>query len=1298
MDASGMLTTLPMLAMSAMIMMGAVRTASVGMRYLMIGVMVFALGGGLIGQLSRGGGQRKRKLKGERRDYLRYLGQLRRTARRAAELQAQALQWNHPAPEVLWSIAATRRMWERRSSHGDFGEVRLGTGPQRLSVQLSPPQTKPVEDLEPLCISGLRRYVETYRTVPSLPISIQLRDFARVIIRGPEDSHRDDTDDDVGRAIARSIIAQLVTFHAPEDLQIVICASPAKQVAWDWVKWLPHAQHQTESDGCGNRRLVTESFAELERLLGGQFMDRPRFEDRSPVSKDEPYILIVVDDVPLPTTARVAGTGVRNCTVLDISESLRWTADTLTLRLRADAERVSLVSTEPNGKEVTSTLCRPDLLSYVAIQMLSRRLAPYRIGTSTEAVNPMAKNFDLMTLMGLGDPRGFDLTAARSQKSRWDLLRIPIGVTESGSPVELDLKEAAQGGMGPHGILIGATGSGKSELLRTLVLALAIRHSSELLNFVLVDFKGGATFLGFDRLPHTSAMITNLSDELPLVDRMQEALQGELVRRQELLRKAGFASARDYAKALADGAVLQPLPTLIIIVDEFSELLSSKREFIDLFVMIGRLGRSLGVHLLLASQRIDEGRMHALESHLSYRIGLRTFSAMESRSVIGVPHAYELPSAPGNGYLRPDTTSLIRFKAAYVSAPHESATPQRRESEVRRRLVPYSLGFVEAPDADEPLEETAIDEPVSTETLLDLVVTRLADVGAQAHRVWLPPLAKPPTLDQLLPALRVDPQFGLTTADWSGRGALSVPVGIIDRPTEQRRDPLLADLTGSGGHVGIVGGPQSGKSTLLRSLVMSLALTHTPREVQLFCLDFGGGALSTLAGLPHVGSVTGRLDPERVGRTIAEAKTLLAERERRFAEQGVDSIAAYRELIRAGTLPPDADDAFGDLFLVVDGWGTLRQDFEQLEGGFSELATNGLNYGIHLVVTATRWSEIRPWLRDLLGTRFELHLGDPIESEIGMRLAANVPAIPGRGLTREAAHFLAAVPRTDGIEADTGLSEAVRSTAQQIAQAWSGPTSPGVRLLPATLPSDQLPASDGNIRIPLGLDEEQLAPVWHDFEQVPHLMIFGDTESGKTNVLRHIMRSITTRYTPDEARIIIGDSRRDLYDAVPSDSQLSYAVSGPTLNDALAMVVDPLTARLPGPEVSPEQLRRQDWWEGPRLFVVVDDYDLLTGSTGSPLAKLVDLVAQGGAIGLHVIMARTSAGAARAVMMDQFIRQLWDLGAPALMFSCGKEEGAFLGNAKPLRLVPGRAQLVTRRHAPILLQTSFCPAEAVLPG
>ncbi len=248
---------------------------------------------------------------------------------------------------------------------------------------------------------------------------------------------------------------------------------------------------------------------------------------------------------------------------------------------------------------------------------------------------------------------------------------MPIGVSEHGEPVALDIKEAARNGMGPHGLCVGATGSGKSEFLRTLTLGMIATHSPDVLNLVLVDFKGGATFLGLERARHVSAIITNLSDEAHLVNRMHDALAGEMNRRQELLRAAGnFANTDDYERARSEGAQLPTLPALFIVVDEFSELLSQHPDFAELFVAIGRLGRSLGMHLLLASQRLDEGRLRGLETHLSYRICLKTFSASESRAVLGVPDAYHLPSAPGAAYLKTASGELVRFQTAFVSGPY----------------------------------------------------------------------------------------------------------------------------------------------------------------------------------------------------------------------------------------------------------------------------------------------------------------------------------------------------------------------------------------------------------------------------------------------------------------------------------------------------------------------------------------------------------------------------------------------------------------------------------------------------
>ncbi len=635
-----------------------------------------------------------------------------------------------------------------------------------------------------------------------------------------------------------------------------------------------------------------------------------------------------------------------------------------------------------------------------------------------DADQPLTTSTGLTDLIGVANIRTLTPSTSWRPRPARDRLRVAIGVGTTGQAVELDIKEAAQGGMGPHGLVVGATGSGKSELLRTLVLGLAITHPPDYLNFVLVDFKGGATFNKLDALPHTSAVITNLSDELGLVDRMKDAISGELNRRMELLRSAGtFASLRDYDQARALGADLPALPTLLIVVDEFSELLTAKPDFLDLFITIGRVGRSLGVHLLLASQRLEEGRLRGLDTYLSYRIGLKTFSVAESRIVLGAPDAFELPTAPGNGYLKFDTTGLVRFKGAYVSGPvrdsrvgaddlgwvdpqafrlvaEPAAQPVRHAPQlapgisdgdpaVVATLAPGSGG---TDDADRDERTTG-----SAQTLLDVAVSRLAGSGVPAHEVWLPPLKNHRHWICCCPSGSVRGAVGTDGAPVPATAFLQVPLGWVDKPFDQTRGLLTIDMSGAAGHVAIVGAPQSGKSTALRSLICALALTHTPEEVQVYCLDFGGGSLSSLAGLPHVGVVAGRLQPELVRRTVAMVNRMLTRREEAFTAAGVGSLAEWRERVGAGAV---AGDGFGDVILVIDGWGALKEFFEPFEAQLTSMAARGLNYGIHLVIAAGRWPEIRPALKDLIGSRIELRLGDPLDSEINPKTRRRCPGEP----------------------------------------------------------------------------------------------------------------------------------------------------------------------------------------------------------------------------------------------------------------------------------------------------------------
>jgi S-DNA-T family DNA segregation ATPase FtsK/SpoIIIE len=516
-----------------------------------------------------------------------------------------------------------------------------------------------------------------------------------------------------------------------------------------------------------------------------------------------------------------------------------------------------------------------------------------------------------------------------------------------------------------------------------------------------------------------------------------------------------------------------------------------------------------------------------------------------------------------------------------------------------------------------------------------------------------------------------------------------VPVGLVDKPFDQRRDPLVVDLAGSGGHLGVAGGSQSGKSTVLRALIAALALTHTPREVQFYCLDFGGGTLSALAGLPHVGGVAARLDSERITRTVAEVTAVLNHREQFFLDHNIDSMATYRRRRAAGEF---ADEPHGDVFLVVDGWSTVRQDFDTLIPTFNQIAARGLNYGIHLVVAAARWMELSAQVRDQIATRLELRLGDTMDSVVDVRKAATVPRSPGRGLTTDGKlHFLAALPRIDGTESAEDLSEGVAELVERIAAHRTGPAAPPVRMLPHRLPAAELPApelADG-LRIPLGLDEETLSPVWHDFSRTPHLVGVGDTESGKTNLLRLVASAITTRYSPAEARILVVDYRRELVEAVPQEYRLGHAVSVDGLRELVGGSARAIKTRLPGPDITPARMRQADWWTGPRLFVLIDDYDMVGGSNAydHPFAPLFDHLALGHEVGLHMVVVRSATGAGRG-LNDQLLRRLDEVNTPGLLMSCPPSEGYVFGNTKPRNLPPGRAQRIVRRKA-TLIQTAL---------
>jgi S-DNA-T family DNA segregation ATPase FtsK/SpoIIIE len=1248
--------------------------------YIAIGLVCLSI---LLGFLIRWSQVRsvKKRRKRNRRKYRMYLTRVERDLGRDAGAQLAAADRLYPDHEKLWAMALSRAgLWERRAADRDFLELRVGRGrvphsrPVRLDIGDDPLADREL-DLEDEASTVRRRW----ERVNDVPVTVDLRDARVVTVVG---------DAEAGRALARSLVSQLAVFRAPDDLRVMASYEPPAAEGWEWVKWLPHARAEVRSRQDAPELLpppilLASSDEALGRLLEGEV--GPRLEQLARLDEENltstrprlagPHLVLFVDGwspdsaaARMPLMREVLEQGDRLAvTAVLLAESTADEPSEADVRIVLSPGAAATVE-ERRGEGGRAEGVWPDAADLGLCEAIARTLAPLRL-EDRERGPAGADEVRALELLGLRAGAPVDPRSSWRPRPRREQLRVPIGVGEAGEPVTLDLKQAAEGGLGPHGLIVGATGSGKSELLRTLISGLALRHPPDTLSFVLIDYKGGAAFAELARLPHAAGLITNLQRDGSLVDRMRDALLGEQERRQAMLRDAGnLDDIRAYRQAREQDPSLAPMPYLLVVVDEFGELLSSRPEFIDLFLGIGRVGRSLGMHLLFSSQRLEEGKLRGLESHLRYRICLRTYSAVESKVVLGTPDAYLLPPFPGAAYLKVDTAIYERFKVALVSGRgrEEPDEPRGPVTEV----APFAPGHgaVAAKPAGPATEEGGPSD-------LDVLVERMvaAHGGGPVHQVWVPPL--PRSLEA--GGLERPPAWW----ERAQAGGLAATVGLLDLPAEQRTTPLVLDFAGAAGHLAIVGAPQTGKSTFLKGLATALAREHTPDEVRLYCIDLGGGALAELEAVPHVGGVATKLDRERVRQSVRHVQGLLEERELAFRRLGLSSMADARARRARGEL----EEVLPDVFLVVDNWAALKRDFEGLDQEVEQLANGGLNYGVHLLLSANRWAEIRPHLRDNVGSRLELRLNDPIDSEHGRRVADALPGdVPGRGLGSGALHFQAALPDVEA--------------AREAAERWDGRPAPPVPMLPLRVEPSELPAPGEGSGVPIGLDELRLEPVHIDLAGGdPHFLVLGDAESGKSNFLRWFAGALAARQDPGRAQLLIVDYRRSLLDLADAPHVRAYAANAAMATALATELRAELSGRLPGPDATREELMRGASWTGPRLYLLVDDYDLVPGAADNPLLPLVDLLAHGRDVGFHLVLARRVGGVSRSAF-EAFYQRVTELRAPGLILSGDPDEGPLIGGRRAMPLPPGRGWLVRRDRRTSLIQTPMAPEGRTAPA
>lgn len=700
----------------------------------------------------------------------------------------------------------------------------------------------------------------------------------------------------------------------------------------------------------------------------------------------------------------------------------------------------------------------------------------------------------------------------------------------------------------------------------------------------------------------------------------------------------------------------------MVVIDEFGELLAAEPELLEVLVQVGALGRSLGVHLLLSSQRLEEGRLRGLDSHLRYRVCLRVFTRAESHAVLGVPDAALLPTAPGAGLLLADG-QLHRFHAAHTSGPADPPAPAAIPLVRPLRLVPPPEGVRPAATGDRAPSERAA------------AVAAVRAAGAPAvEAVWLPPLPSRLPLSPLLAEV--------------AEGSWSLPLGRADQPHVQSQ-PRWDHQLGEDGHLVVVGAPGAGASGLLLTLATSAAALHSPAALSLAAIDLGGGRLAALDALPHTRAVAGAADAPPLLRLL---RRLVAARAAQAAERGLVGLRDWREARDTGGLRGlDASD----VLLVVDGLGAARDEVPELDEELAWLAAAGPRVGLHLALSAGRWADVRPALRDLLRARVELRLADPADSLLRHGLAAGLAgAPPGRALTAGGA--LVQVADSTGVAAELASrtappSEPAHTPAARAVEGRVEATPAAPRLVP--LPSTAELADPGLLAVREG-DGHTVS-----WSPLGALLVLGDARTGRTTALRRLL----TAHASDRERrgVLVVDPRRGLLRAVAGGGCPAARWTGgdSDTEQAVLELAAELEGRLPRAAATPAELLASSAWEGRRHLVVVDDVDLLPGGAlGGPLSPLVPLLRRAEEVGLGLVLARSVRGWARTAY-DPFLAGVLDSGPAAVLLRGDPAEGPLVGGVRALPgAIPGRGLWLAPGELPTAVQLGVDPASKAEPG
>jgi DNA segregation ATPase FtsK/SpoIIIE, S-DNA-T family len=1162
--------------------------------------------------------------------------------------ETQRFYYRHTFPDLstIFAVAARDensrfglRLWERRPSDGDFGALRLGIGSRPSSVIYRVQQGDEGNDEDGLWKAAKQLEADSF-VLTDAPITLALRPPAapdpKANSSGPKG-----TDDQpeakemkkmeggvgtprqhavglVGRNagitsdFARAALMNFLAVHSPNDVRLWVLGTPEAAKNWQWATWLPHCNLREDGEGeeqlCFTAKGVPAFWKKVKAELDARQVRLRDSDDKNKGGMDVtlPMLVVVVDllgDIPRDSPLAEVAMEATAYTLTENGPTLGAAVVFLaTDKSRLPSDCGAVVEVESIGTEVVFRYAETGLNSFRYIgkadlvndqrakQEFAREIRRLAVRRGPGADLPravtliemnelvLARRLDKIEKFTLGQNWQDSIVPANSE---W--MRVPMGMVGA-SKVRSLLFSATADGDGVHGMVAGTTGSGKSELLQTLIVGLAIKYDPRIINFVLVDFKGGAAFDVFKRLPHCVDLVTNLQGNA--VDRMFVAIKSELDRRSALLAESGAKDVvryrRDVAPRLQPGDRLpKTFPHLFVIVDEFAEMIVQNPEYKAQFESIARLGRAIGVSLILATQRPAGMVTDQMRANMKFRICLRVETPDDSKELLKSPEAAFLPSIAGRGYMQIGNDVLEQIQVAYAGGDYDNQEEaladviwlDEKDAQSGPALSMANL----AAAAKEQYSSREIAEALGTRDenlkLVDWLVG-MAVIRAKADGVpvqtkpWPDPLPNLLSLNQPVnatyinsarkegPTLVINP----AVAGWADNAdennlwqtvdpnsSLKVELGLIDNPYQAEQRLLTIDLTRD--PLVIFGSSGYGKTAFLCTLMTSLAATRSPAQLHMYVLDFGRGGLNAMKALPHLGAAVDTSQESLVEQMMRTLRNMIDERQERAA--------LYKSLAEYNTKNPDT--AFPAVIILIDNFAEFKENFERLIPDLISLVRDGRAFGLYFVVTASNPADVSGKLFNLFTQRVTLTLPDPsLYSDIVGRGGLNFNAVAGRGLIpvdRQPLEFQVAVPTLPVTEGATlSVADQFEQVARRMDRVWRkmGGERPSAELprdapfmqmmslvlgrpiesvmdmdLPNTWAESMVPAKSEWLRSPLGLIGTRKVrrltlSAASDGDGV-HGMVAGTTGSGKSEMLQTLIAGLAIKYDPRIVNFVLVD-------------------------------------------------------------------------------------------------------------------------------------------------------------------------------